>query len=452
MKALKFILAWNVVAIMILFTACNNDLEEKTNLDQLLEDQLVLASGGLGASYYQLPESDDYEKIPQDPRNELTKEKVELGKLLYHETALGLDPEISIGEGTYSCASCHHADAGFQAGIKQGIGEGGIGFGDHGEGRVINKEYTSKALDVQPIKSPSTLNVAYQENMLWNGQFGVTGLNEGTEYAWWTNTPREENFLGYHGVETQAIAGMETHHMIIGNFFVKDIPGYKELFDKAFPDEPEEERCNTVNAGLAIAAYERILLPHKAPFQRWLKGEKKAMTPEEKEGALLFFGKADCYSCHNGPALNSMEFYGLGMKDLYEAGNEIVNASKFSLENKGRGGFTGKQEDMFKFKVPQLYNLKEAGFYGHGASFNSIYEVVKYKNEAIPENDLVPESALAEEFKPLNLSEEEIEKITLFIENSLNDPDLHRYVPESLPSGNCFPNNDPQSQIDLGCQ
>jgi cytochrome c peroxidase len=71
---------------------------------------------------------------------------------------------------TYSCASCHHVDAGFQSGLKQGIGEGGLGFGVHGEGRIKNAMYPESELDVQPIRTPTTLNVAYQEVMLWNGQ------------------------------------------------------------------------------------------------------------------------------------------------------------------------------------------------------------------------------------------------------------------------------------------
>ena len=63
----------------------------------------------------------------------------------------------------------------------------------------------------------------------------------------------------------------------------------------------------------------------------------------------------------------------------------------------------------------------------------------------------VPDSQLSPEFKPLNLTEEEIDDITAFLETGLRDPNLVRYVPESILSGQCFPNNDPLSRMDLGC-
>jgi cytochrome c peroxidase len=130
--------------------------------------------------------------------------------------------------------------------------------------------------------------------------------------------------------------------------------------------------------------------------------------------------------------------------------NIISNVNPNDGAHKGRGGFTKKAEDMYKFKVPQLYNLKDSPFYGHGASFSSIREVVEYKNNGIKENMNVADEQLSPEFKPLNLSEEEISQITIFLENALRDPELHRYVPKSLPSGLGFPNNDQQSRIDLG--
>jgi cytochrome c peroxidase len=349
---------------------------------------------------------------------------------------------------TYSCASCHHVDAGFQAGRVQGIGDGGMGFGIKGEARTPSPHYGMDELDVQPIRTPSALNVAFQPNMLWNGQFGATHLNEGTEAQWTEGTPKAVNYLGYQGVEIQAIAGLEVHRMEINEDLIS-MRHYAKYFDIAFADIPKEERYNNEHAGLAIAAYERTLLANQAPFQRWLQGESDAMTPTQKRGAALFFGKANCGSCHAGPALNEMNFYALGMPDLDGPG---VYGSSDDATNKGRGGFTGKAEDMYKFKVPQLYNLKDSPFFGHGGNFRSIREVIEYKNEAIPANPNVPADQLAEEFVPLGLTENEIDALTAFIQNGLHDPALHRYLPEYLPSGLCFPNNDPRSKQELGCE
>ncbi len=107
---------------------------------------------------------------------------------------------------------------------------------------------------------------------------------------------------------------------------------------------------------------------------------------------------------------------------------------------------------MNLFKVPQLYNLKNVDFYFHGASKSSLKDVVIYFNEAKPENPNIPITSITPYFHPLNLTEEEINDLVEFLENGLFDPDLERYAPSFIMSGNCFPDNDPIAQIDLGCQ
>ncbi|MEL6864847.1 MAG: cytochrome c peroxidase [Bacteroidota bacterium] len=440
-----------VLLAILLINACKNDDDTGgDDLDAQLEEALLLASNGQGKAHFILPASTDYNSIPQDPLNPITSDKVNLGQLLYHETGIALAPKDDLGLGTFSCASCHFASAGFQAGRVQGIADGGVGFGVNGEGRERDMNYPTDSLDVQPIKSPSTLNTAYQQVMLWNGMFGATGPNAGTEAFWTPGTPKETNNLGYEGVETQAIAGLTVHRLVMEESFLED-KGYKELFDKAFPNVDETERYTREFAGLAIAAYERTLFPSEAPFQKWLKGDMSAMTDQEKRGALVFFDVAKCGNCHNGPALSSMEFHAIGMNDLYECPEEIFQASASSGANLGRGDFTGDEEDMYKFKVPQLYNLGDSPFYGHGSSFRSIADVVEYKNAAIAQNAVVPSSQLAEDFQPLGLNQSEIDDIVAFIQTGLQDDNLDRYVPNAILSGNCFPNNDPMAQSDLGC-
>lgn len=439
-------------------TSCNekDDLFsiEANETDIALEDALLASSGNVGKAFYRMPDSDEFSKIPQDPKNPITAAKVELGKFLFHETGIGQNPTMNAGMNTYSCASCHHAKAGFQACMPQGIGEGGIGFGQIGESRVKNPAYPEKNLDTQPIRSPSAMNMAYQTNVLWNGQFGGTHLNVGTEASWTEGTPKATNSMGFEGVETQAIAGRDVHRLMIDKIFMSNVGNYRQMYTAAFDEESFENPLELkTNGALAIAAYERILLSNQSPFQLWLQGDYSAMLEEEKQGALLFFGKAKCATCHNGPSLANMDFHAIGMKDLAKGnyGNlEVYNVDETNVEHKGRGGFTNKPEDLYKFKVPQLYNLKDSPFYGHGASFTSIREVIEYKNQAIPENSKIANDQLDSEFKALNLTSDEIDLITLFIKNALYDPNLERYVPSRLPSGLGFPNNDMQTRIDLG--
>jgi len=430
----------------------------ETPLDVELKALLSEASGGAGLDWFRLPASDALSEIPQDPANPLTPEKVALGRLLFHESALGVDNVLDVGAVTYSCASCHCGQAGFMANLPQGIGEGGTGFGLAGEGRVRSDAYNAAPHDpdVQPIRTPTVLNSAYQELMLWNGQFGSTGANRGTEDRWKTGTPLAHNFLGFEGVETQSRAGLEVHRLAgIDRSAVDWIDEYGRRFAAAFPGDPDP--VDTLNAALAIAAYERTVLASRAPWQQWLRGDMAAMSPAQKLGAILFFGKANCVACHTGPALNSMTFHGLGMNDLdgaHDAGRVHLGPAGGTVPpevRRGRGGFTGNPADDFHFKTPQLYNLRTSQHLGHGASFASVAEVVAYLNAGVPQNPGVPDAQLADELRPLGLSADEEAQLAAFIEEALYDPDVMRHVPLSVPSGACIPVNDAQGREDLGC-
>lgn len=427
-------------------------------LDAELEELLVSHSEGRGLAYFRMPKSHQLRLIPQDPRNPLTPQKVELGQLLFHETAMGIQNVRPEGHETYSCASCHHAQGGFMANLPQGIGEGGGGFGARGEGRTFLSQYAPPHLpDCQPIRTPTAMNGAYQELMLWNGQFGGVGANLGTEGQWTPGTPLESNVLGMHGLETQAHGGQQAHRMLgVETSRLVELRSYTGLFRAAFPFDPEP--VNRLNVALAIAAYERTLLTNRSPFQKWLFGDQDAMTPEEKRGAILFFGQAGCVACHTGPALNSITFHALGMNDLDASCDPLrVNLQPFGSTvpdavRKGRGGFTGRPEDDYKFKTPQLYNLADSPFYGHGASFATIRQVIEYLNAGTPENPIVPIGQLSPYFVPLGLSAAQVEDLVAFLQGGLYDDDLMRYVPNRLPSQNCFPVNDPQAREDLGCK
>ena len=440
---------------MGLFTACGTDdplpNTEPTDLDNELLVALRAAAPTGSESHFVLPASDDFSSIPQDAQNPLSREKVALGKLLFHETGLALNPKHAISMEGFSCASCHFAGAGFQANRVQGIADGGLGFGLNGEGRVRGVMYDRSEVDVQPLRSPSAMNLAYQTNLLWSGQFGGTNLNIGTEDQWTENTPKAVNELGFEGLVTQAIAGLGVHRQKPGEEFFEKYPDYKPLYDAAFPDIDPAERYDVTTTGMAIGAYERTLLANQAPFQQWLAGDMSALNEQEKEGAVLFFTKGQCATCHNGPSLANMEFHALGMKDLIDCPEEIFQVAEGSTQ-RGRGAFTQRPEDNYKFKVPQLYNLTDSPFYGHGSSFRTVEEVIAYKNVARAENDRIDMGQLSEHFVPLNLTSGEVSAIAAFIEVGLRDPNLARYEPSSLPSGNCFPNNDPLSKQELGCE
>jgi len=424
-------------------------------LNNQLRALLVEHGEGQGLDYFKIPGLTEFQNIPQDPANPINGAKITLGMYLFNEAALAVNNVRPEGFETYSCGSCHPAQAGFQSNRAQGIGEGGSGFGIAGEGRSLLPAYDSSPdePDVTPIRVPSIVNMAYQDVVMWNGAMGGVGVNIGTE-SQWPGTPAESNSLGLHGLETQAFVGLNNHRLLdVASSQIPSNPLYAVFYQSAFPGQPIDQ----YHTALAIAAYERVVTTNVTPFQEWLRGKKHAMTDQQKRGAILFFGVAKCVDCHTGPALNSMTFHALGMNDLdgsYDPGN--VDLTRFGGTvptnfRLGRGGFTGQTSEDYQFKTPQLYNLKDSPFYGHGSSFQTVREVIEYKSKAIRENLLVPGSKLSPKFTPLGLSQQDIDDLDAFISDALYDDNIMRHFPTFVPTGLCFPSNDTQSRIDLGC-
>ncbi len=437
-----------------LLMGCSDDSREEfipheeDPIDESLKKAISNSSETGDIDYYIMPESDDYANIPnQDPQNPLTAEKVALGKLLFFETGLAQIPQNDNCYEAYSCSSCHIPTAGFLPGRKQGIADGAGGYGHNGEFRMIQEGYEETDLDAQGNRPLNPINTAFVTNTLWSGMFGAGGVNKNTE-EYWTGVA-EVNHTGYAGLEAQNIEAFELHRMEINDHVLDDY-GYRPYYDKAFPDFPEEERYSTTTSSFAISAYLRTLLTNKAPFQEYLKGKGNALTDNQKKGANLFFGKARCYSCHRGPSFSAMRFHALGTQDMYELGG--LNTGPDDPRILGRGMFTGKESDMYRFKVPQLYQLKEYVSFFHGSSKTSLEEVIDFKIKATSENPLVANDRLSPSFRPIELTEEEKAQLIDFLRNGLYDEEMDRYVPTSVLSGNCFPNNDTQSKQDLGCE
>ena len=441
---------FNILVVLIcLMAACQSEHAVESTSDSALTRAIQNSSNDGTLSHFVLPESNDYSSIPQEPANPLNDAKVKLGQMLFYETGMGRDPKYPESEQTYSCGSCHLASAGFKPGSMQGIGDGGIGIGINGEGRVQNPLYLESELDVQGIRPLAVLNTAFVPNTLWNGQFGATHKNEGLEDVFGVHiVDTEVNKLGYSGLESQNLEGVHLHRMVINREVMTEL-GYIDLFNEAFPDFEGDSRYSDTTASFAISAFLRTQISNKAPFQNWLKGDYTAMTESEKRGALVFFEKGNCSACHSEKNLGSNRFFALGVNDMDMQPSYNRNAT--DEKNYGRGGFTGNADDYYKFKVPQLYNVGDNPFYFHGASLTSLEEVVDYFDYAIPENPRVPERQIASQLTPLGLTAQEKLDIIAFLRNGLRDPDLVRYVPEQVLSGNCFPNNDARSQQDMGC-
>ncbi len=432
------------LSVIVLFIfSCSKDII--VPLDGALVESIKNWSKSGSIDYFIMPSSHDFESLPnQDPHNKITIEKIKLGQMLFFETGLAQSSQKVESYETYSCSSCHVPSKGFLPGRMQGIADGGIGFGENGSYRTISPSYLESEIDAQGNRPMTVMNVTYTTNTLWSGTFGANDKNVGTEESW--TGFAEVNHTGFAGLEAQNIEGFDLHRLAINDKVLYEF-GYAELFDRAFPDIPISERYSPKTASFAMGAYLRTILTNEAPFQNYLKGDKKALTASQKNGALIFFGKAGCITCHNSPSFSAMNFFALGTQDMYEIGG--LNTSAEDARIQGRGMFTGKEEDMFKFKVPQLYNLKDYVTFFHGSSKNSIEEVVDFKLKAKSENPNVTDLMVA--LSPRELNDIERKDLIDFLTNALHDNSMERYAPESILSGYCFPNNDEISKRDMQC-
>ncbi len=433
----------------LIILGCSKDVaSDQVQVDLDIKRLISNASPSGNYRYYIVPTDSELSEFPQDSRNPLTPAKVELGKMLFYETSFATTAKFNSGMGTYSCSSCHIPEAGFRPGAPQGVADGGKGFGINGEGRLRKSDYKESDLDVQSARPFNLINVAYVTNTFWNGQFGGGGVNKETEEVWDLREDTERNKLGYAALETQNIEGVASHRFEYSPESIEQY-GYRKMFDDAFPEVRDEQRYSLFTASLALSAFLRTINSSQAPFQKWLKGDLGAMTDQQKIGASLFFEKARCASCHYEPNLGSMEFHTLGVKDMYQ--RTSFNASSDDRRNLGRGGFTLKDEDMFKFRVPPIYNMGDSPFYFHGASKLTLEQVIDYKIQATSENPNISDNLLSEKFKPIDITEEERAALLSFVTYALRDPNLIRFKPDAVLSGNCFPNNDYDSKVDLGC-
>jgi cytochrome c peroxidase len=185
--------------------------------------------------------------------------KVELG------TRLFFDPRLSL-DGRTSCASCHDPAKAYTDGLPRSIGF---------QGTVLRRN------------APTVLNVIYNKTQFWDGR--ATTLDEQCKAP--LLSPSEMNMI-------------DEQHLVDR---LTRIPGYRRAFQTTFGADPTLD-----NVAGAIAAFEATLLTPDAPFDRYMKGDKAALTTSEKRGLILFFSKAACSECHKGANFTDNEYHNLG--------------------------------------------------------------------------------------------------------------------------------------------
>lgn len=258
--------------------------------------------------------------LPQQPPNPAdnptTPEKVKLGKMLF------FDPRLS-GNNQISCASCHMPGKAFGDGNRVSLGSG------------------NSALE---RNTPSCLNVGFYNRLFWDGRASTLEKQalEPIQSSVEMNQP-------LHALEKELM----------------EIQGYADLFRKVFDTPPTREAV-----GRALAAFQRTLITGTSPFDRFLMGDKNALSKNAKAGLELFRGEAGCIACHHGPLLSDEQFYHLGV----------------SYRDTGRSRITGNKEDRFRFRTPSLRSIAETGPYMHDGSMETLEDVVLFYYRGVPES------------------------------------------------------------------
>jgi cytochrome c peroxidase len=238
------------------------------------------------------------------------------------------------------------------------------------------------------------------------------------------------------------------------------IDEYKRRFNAVFPGVPASA-LSFAHAANAIAAFEiQSFSKTNSPFDRYLARDDAALSTDAKEGALLFFGRAGCSSCHNGPLLGGQSFANAGVPQLGPG------TGKAAPLDAGREDFAPAGKPQFLFRVPPLRNVELTAPYMHDGAYATLEAVVSHYNnvdsalKAFTSNELDPayrasyrgDAATVNAVlstvdgrlrQPLGLSSDDQRRIVAFL-RSLTDPsarDLSAIAPSAVPSG--LPVRDP---------
>lgn len=237
---------------------------------------------------------------------------VELGKKLYFDTRLSKS-------GFISCNSCHNLSMGGTDNLKTSIGHN------------WNKG---------PINAPTVLNSSMNLAQFWDGRAADLKAQAGGPIA----NPGE----------------MASNHALAVEV-LQSIPGYVAEFKKVFGTET----VTIDEVTKAIAAFEETLVTPNSRFDKWLKGDKKALTPTEVAGYNLF-KDSGCTACHNGAAVGGNSFQKMGVVEAYQATSPA----------EGRVAVTKDEADRFNFKVPTLRNVELTYPYFHDGEAATLTQAV----------------------------------------------------------------------------
>jgi cytochrome c peroxidase len=286
--------------------------------------------------------------IPFTADNPYTLEAALLGRTLFFDARLS-------GSGSLSCASCHNPSFGWEDGLKLGHGEGLKELARH---------------------VPTILNSAWQRSFFWDGRSPTLEA----QAAGPISNPKE----------------MDLDMAKLTATF-SAIPGYKTMFERAYPGEGIS--VSTVTK--AIAVFERTVASGPSPFDAWLNGDENAISDSAKRGFVIFNGKASCAACHSGWRFTDDGFHDIGLPSDDEGRAKIDNSSP---------------HNSHAFKTPTLRNVARRAPYMHDGSLPDLGAVLAHY-----QSGGVDRPSRSDLMQALQLSPSDMADLKAFLE-SLSEP------------------------------
>ncbi len=354
-----------------------------------------------------------------------SRAKVELGRALFFDKMLS-------GNRNISCATCHHPRHATSDGLPLPFGEGPAGLGPE---RQPGEDPAAAVAGRVPRNSPALFNLGAREftRMFHDGRVETDpqGFYEGgfiTPARWKLPTGLDNvlaaqamfpvtslvEMAGQRGENVVAEAQSLNNAAGAGGVWeliserLRAIPEYVDLFRQAFPDEVRDAADITfVRAANAIAAFEtKVFRADDSPFDRYLRGDREAISKDARDGLELFYGKAGCADCHSGSFQTDHEFHAIAMPQIGPGKSDGWNDDYWQTtgikafpEDFGRARVTTRPEDMYKFRTPSLRNVALTGPWGHDGAYDSLEAIVRHHLAPVPA--LAAYEMAADYLKPL---------------------------------------------------
>ncbi|HEY5414265.1 MAG TPA: cytochrome c peroxidase [Gemmatimonadaceae bacterium] len=392
----------------------------------------------------------------------IDRQLADLGRQLWFDPIHGLN-------GDNTCGGCHSPTNGF--GDTQPIA---IGIDNN---RVVGPDRSGPR---NQRRTPMAINAAFYPTLMWNSRFFarsgdpfdnsrgfVFPAPEGTTLSHLPNLLTAQAFIP--PTERTEAAGF---HFPGGN---EDIRGevvrrlnasaaYGQLFARAFPEVRAGRPIVFDHFARAISEFELTLVFADAPIDRYARGAQNALTASEKQGAVLFFGRAGCVKCHavagqSNEMFSDFRQHVAGVPQIVPSLGNVVFDGPGANEDFGLEQVTGSPADRYAFRTSPLRNVALQPAFMHNGAFVRLEDAIRYHLDALSGAARYTTSRLPSDLRgptgpsqpvlerldpllraPVRLNEDELRSLVEFVRDGLLDPaarpqHLRRLIPEKLPSG-----------------